>query len=206
MSGPMSRTSTGPRRARAARALLSATAFLLALTWAGGATAAPDEVRDARGALIGTVLTGEPDPSARAGAFQESLVWVAGAIDGVPVRLLVGESGPWDTKDLEPLRYESDDCTGAGLLAAGSDADAPRRALTFDTMVFWAQGTGESREVRSIGWPLRDDEPCTAEPVSARFCCARLVRPATVRVAPVDVVDLASLGFSPPFRVVDAER
>jgi hypothetical protein len=169
-------------------------------------TAAPDEVYDGRGTFVGTVLPDASDPSAHYGLEDGALLWVAHPIDGVSVRLLVGEEGPWDTKDLEPLRYESEDCTGSGLLAASTAPDEARPALTFDTMVFLPAGAARPLVVRSVGWPQRAGAACRAQQVSAQFCCARLARPETVSATPVAVVDLASLEFTAPFRVVAPGR
>jgi hypothetical protein len=192
-----------------ARSALVATVLCAATLWPAdgrAAPASPDEVYDGRGTLVGTVLPDASDPSARYGLDAGELIWVAHTVDGVPVRMLVGPDGPWDTKDLEPLRYASEDCTGNGLLAAATAPDEPRPALTFDTMVFLPAGAARPLVVRSVGWPQRAGAACSAEQVSPLFCCARLARPETVSATPVAVVDLASLELSPPFRVVAPGR
>src|SRR5215813_9867532 len=69
-------------------------------------------VRDMSGAVIGMVL-GPASADDASDPIDEPLLWIAHPVPGADVRLLIGESGPWDTKGLEPLLYESDDCTGA---------------------------------------------------------------------------------------------
>ena len=180
-------------------------ASLLELS-APGVRAADETVYDRAGAVVGIVLPSSADPSPRYGLSADSLLWMLLPIQGVPVRFLIGENGPWDTKDLEPLRYESEDCTGSALLAASDDQNEPRHAMIFDTMVFWATAAAGDHVVRSVGWPLRDGDACTAEQVSPTFCCRRLQKPETARTAPVEVTDLASLRLSPPFRLAGASR
>jgi len=191
-------------RSTFAALLLGATLLTPVAQQAAAAPAA--DVYDGRGTLIGSVLPDAADPSAGFGLSDGSLLWIASPVDGVSVRLLVDESGPWDTRDLEPLRYESADCTGTAVLAAPRDAKDPQPAVVFDTMVFLPAGTVQPHVVRSTGWPLRDGAACSAEQVSPHFCCARLARPETVNASPVVAIDLTSLALSPPLRVVSTRR
>lgn len=192
------------------RSILAALAFLLMAALvtrpAPHARASDDTVYDRAGSVVGTVLPNAADPSEVYGLTPDSLLWILLPIEGVPVRLLIGENGPWDTKDLEPLRYESADCTGNALLAASDDKNGPRHAMVFDTMIFWATDAADNHTVHSIGWPLRDGEDCSAERVSPTFCCERLQKPETLRASPVAGTDLASLRLSPPFRIAAANR
>lgn len=164
-------------------------------------------VIDSQGAVVGTVLGEASDPDANLGPVTEGegLLWVAHPIPGADVRLLVGESGPWDTKGLEPLLYESEDCTGTPLLEAPADADGVRRAVVFATDVFWPDGPGASRVIHSRATLVRDQDDCAATPVAPQVCCTRLANGETRTVAPVTGVALASLRLSPPFRI-DAPR
>lgn len=165
------------------------------------ATAGEVVMVDGHGNAIGTLIESAADPSSRYDLQPESLTWISMPIDGAPTRLLMGESGPWDTKDLEPLRYENADCTGDALIVEPDTKDSLRPAAIFDTMVFLPAAAAQDRVVRSEGWPQRDGDACDADEVSARFCCAPLARPRTVQAAPVTVIDIASLGFTSPFRV-----
>ena len=178
--------------------------FLLGLAGLGSALA-PDHGRaaqnelvvvDGTGAVIGPVVPG-PDDNAQ-------LLWVVHPIAGVPVKLLVSENGPWDTKTRQPLLYESTDCSGTATIDVPGDPQAARDAVIFATVVFWPEGVGTDRTIRSAAWLVRNPEDCTAALVADTVCCAALPKPQVLRTAPASGVALASLSLSTPFRVEPA--
>lgn len=153
-------------------------------------------VVDGAGTVIGPVVPGPVDGP---------LLWVVHPVGGVPVKLLVGENGPWDTKAREPLLYESTDCSGPALLDVPGDPDAVREAVIFATDVYWPRGEGSERTIRSAAWLVRDDEPCSAALVASHLCCAALPQPQRTTVAPAADTSVAGLRLSAPFHVEPAQ-
>jgi hypothetical protein len=161
------------------------------------AVAAPPElvVVDGTGTVIGPVV---PGPA------ESPLLWVAHTIEGVPVKLLLGENGPWDTKTRQPLLYESSDCSGTATIDVPKEPDAVRDAVIFGTEVFWPAGEGSDRSIRSAAWLVRNAEDCTAALVGPTLCCTALPKAQVIRTAPATGIALASLRLNVPFRVEQA--
>src|SRR5262245_2352066 len=88
------------------------------------------------------------------------------------ILLLVGDDALSEAKELVPLFYESDDCSGSALLDAPPEADGHAAAVIFDTGVFWPAGRGASRVIRSKGTLVRKSTDCTAVLVAPQLCCA----------------------------------
>ncbi|HZP39979.1 MAG TPA: hypothetical protein VFD84_00545 [Candidatus Binatia bacterium] len=164
------------------------------------ADGSPPVVRDALGETVGTYLGEATEVTSVYGA-SAPLVWVARPVPGTEVRLLVGEEGPWDTKSIEPLLYESEDCTGLPLLESPAKADEMRSAVIFGTDVFWPEQAGTGYVIRSAATLVRAASDCADTLVAAQVCCERLAKAETKLAAPVTGVSLASLRLSPPFRI-----
>lgn len=158
-------------------------------------------IRDALGTVVGPVLRQANEACARYGLGDASLLWVAAPVPGTMVRLLLAENGPWDTKDLAPLLFESDDCSGAPLMTEPVEADAVRDAVIFDTRVYWPEGAGEKRVIRSKASLVRNPEDCRASLVAPQVCCSGLGTGASRLTAPAVSLPLVELHLSPPFRV-----
>jgi len=153
-------------------------------------------VVDGAGAVVGPVVPGPEDGG--------TLVTVVHAINDVPVKLLVGDNGPWDTKTRQPLFYESTDCTGTALIDVPSDPAAPRDGVIFATEVYFPEGPGDQHTIRSAAWLVRNDDECTAANVGNNLCCAALPKAQTLTAAPASATALATLRLSVPFHVEQA--
>jgi len=129
------------------------------------------------------------------------MLWVARPIAGRSILLLVGDDALSDTKDLVPLFYESDDCSGSALLDAPPDADGNVAAVIFDTGVFWPTGRGASRVIRSKGTLVRESTDCTDVLVTPKLCCAAVEGGETRVTAPITGLQLADLHLRMPFRL-----
>jgi hypothetical protein len=73
--------------------------------------------------------------------------------------------------------------------------------VIFDTELYWADGPGARRVVRSRASLVRSPEDCGDALVAPKVCCATLAHGETVLAAPVTGDSLASIGLRPPFRV-----
>ena len=158
-------------------------------------------VRDAAGELVGTVVGRAVHAAATSGVAGEPMLWVARPIAGRSILLLVGDDALSDTKDLVPLFYESDDCSGSALLDAPPDADGNVAAVIFDTGVFWPTGRGASRVIRSKGTLVRESTDCTDVLVAPQLCCAAVEGGETRVTAPITGLQLADLHLRMPFRL-----
>jgi hypothetical protein len=181
--------------------LLATGALLLTMTTAIAAAPPRFVIRDANGVTVGPIVPEPPALSARFGDVNESLLWVVQAVGGTPVKVLVGENGPWDTKDLEPLLFESADCTGPALMDMPAHGGDARDAVVFETDVFWPDGGGTDRLIQSQALLVRDAADCDATLAGPDLCCSPLARGETRHTAPVTSATLASLRLSPPFHV-----
>ena len=132
------------QRMRSTRTVVAMVALLMTAHPAVAADTAGMVVRDAAGELVGTVVGRAVHAAATSGVAGEPMLWVARPIAGRSILLLVGDDALSDTKDLVPLFYESDDCSGSALLDAPPDADGNVAAVIFDTGVFWPTGRGAS--------------------------------------------------------------
>ena len=176
-------------------------AVLAVAVWTAPARAATTPtyvVRDALGSIVGPVVG---DASGLPGLSDDSLLWVSRPVAGTPLRLLVGENGPWDTKGLAPLLYESNDCSGTPLMETPATPTDARGALVFDTYVYWPEGPGAPHTIRSQATFVSTPDDCTAKIVAPRVCCSALGSASTRASAPVVSLPLANLQLSPPFRV-----
>jgi hypothetical protein len=189
--------------------VLASLGFVLSLSTAplvsiARASESAPVVRDQQGAVVGTVL-GEALDAVALGLGPESLIWMAYPVGSAAVRLLVSETGPFDTKGLEPLLYESADCSGAALIEAPKEPTDVRATVVFATDVFWADGPGAERVIRSRARLVRDPSECDDTPVAQQVCCTSLPRGETRLAAEVTGASLASLRLQPPFHVDGAE-
>lgn len=175
--------------------------LLAALASSPAKAGEPPVLRDSAGEVVGTVIGKASDAEAAMGIVEETLVWVAHPMPGVPVRLLVGENGPWDTKGVEPLLYESDDCSGVPLVDTPAEADQVRPAVIFGTEVFWGESAGAPRVIRSRATLVRDPDDCAADSVAPQVCCTAVESGETRTVAPVTGAALTSFRLQPPFRL-----
>src|SRR5262245_14102611 len=157
---------------RSTRTLVAMVALLMAAHPTVAADTAGVVVRDAAGEVVGTVVGRAVHGGATSGVSGEPMLWVARPIAGMSVLLLVGDDALADTKDLVPLFYESDDCSGSALLDARPYANGNVAAVIFDTGVFWPTGHGASRVIRSKGTLVRGSTDCTDVLVAPQLCCA----------------------------------
>jgi hypothetical protein len=158
-------------------------------------------VRDAAGEVVGTVVGRAVHAGATSGVSGETMLWVARPIAGMSILLLVGDDALSDTKDLVPLFYESDDCSGSPLLDAPPDTDGNVAAVIFDTGVFWPTGRGASRVIRSKGTLVRESTDCTDVLVAPQLCCAAVEGGETRFTASITGLQLADLHLRMPFRL-----
>lgn len=189
------------RRMRCARTSIALIAFVLAAAPTLAADTPALVVLDAAGEMVGTVVGQAVRTQSTSGASGDALLWIARPIDGISTLLLVGQSAFSDTKNLVPLLYEGDDCTGPALLDAPPGVDGYAAAVIFDTGVFWPAGFGVSRLVRSKATLVRDPKDCTDLLVSPQLCCAKLAGGETRLTAPVTGVPMADLHLRIPFRL-----
>jgi hypothetical protein len=157
-------------------------------------------VRDAGGSTLGPVVRDATEANARYGLADASLVWLAMPVAGSNVRLLVGSDGPWDTKGITPLLFESDDCSGAPLMSQVDDA-ALRDAIVFDIRIYWPEGPGERHVIHSRASLVREPEECGAALTSPQVCCTPLAAGTIHVAAPAVSLPLVDLRLTPPLRV-----
>src|SRR5262245_32451856 len=157
---------------RSSRTLLAMVTLLMAAHPTVAADVAGLVVRDAAGELVGTVVGPAVQAATTSRLSGEPMLWVARPIAETSILLLVGDHALSDTKDLVPLFYESDDCSGSALLDAPPDADGNAAAVIFDTGVFWPRGRGASRVIRSKGTLVRESRGCADVVVAPQLGCA----------------------------------
>jgi hypothetical protein len=189
------------QRMRSTRTLVAMVTLLMAAHPTVAADTAGVVVRDAAGEVVGTVVGRAVHAAASSGLSGETMLWVARSIAGMPILLLVGDDALSDTKDLVPLFYESDDCSGSALLDAPAEVDGHAAAVIFDTGVFWPTGRGASRVIRSKGTLVRESTDCTDVLVAPQLCCAAVEGGETRFTAPITGLQLADLHLRMPFRL-----
>jgi hypothetical protein len=189
------------QRMRSTRTLVAMVTLLMAAHPTVAADTAGVVVRDAAGEVVGTVVGRAVHAAASSGLSGETMLWVARPIAGMPILLLVGDDALSDTKDLVPLFYESDDCSGSALLDAPAEVDGHAAAVIFDTGVFWPTGRGASRVIRSKGTLVRESTDCTDVLVAPQLCCAAVEGGETRFTAPITGLQLADLHLRMPFRL-----
>jgi len=186
---------------RSTRTLVAMIALLIAAHPTVAADTAGMVVRDAAGELVGAVVGQAARAAATSGVSGEPMLWVARPIAGMSILLLVGNDALSDTKDLVPLFYESDDCSGSALLDAPPDAEGNVAAVIFDTGVFWPTGPGASRVIRSKGTLVRESTDCTDVLVAPQLCCAAVAGGETRFTASITGLLLTDLHLRMPFRL-----
>ena len=186
---------------RSIRTLVAMATLLLAAHPIVAADTAQLVVRDAAGEVVGTVVGRAVHGATTSGLSGEPMLWVARPIDGMPVLLLVGDHALSDTKDLVPLLYESDDCSGAALLDAPTEADGTVAAVIFDTGVFWPTGRGASRVIRSKATLVRESTDCTDVLVAPQLCCSAVEGGEKRFTASITGLQLADLHLRMPLRL-----
>jgi|SRR5262245_5619703 len=148
-------------------------------------------VRDPAGTvsapLVQLPFDGEPD--------DPSLVWAVFLLKGALARFLVGDSGLRDTNHLQPLLYEGSGCGGVPLIAAPSEPGI-LDPVVFASTVYWPEGLGTRRMVRSEGWLVREPDQCDATLLPGNVCCVNLRTPQAQVAAPAAAIVLTSLGLS----------
>jgi hypothetical protein len=128
-----------------------------------------------------------------ASSDDPSLVWVVLPIRAAPVRFLVGATGVRDTNHLQPLLYESRDCGGAPLIAAPSEPGGILDPIVLAGTVYWSEGVGTPRTVRSEGWLVLDPDQCEATLLPGDLCCVNLRTPDARVATPAAAIGLTSL-------------
>ena len=176
--------------------------LLFVLAPVGSATEQPTMiVRDADGHLVGTVLAQTIDLAVREGLTDRAPLWVARKIGGAWIFILVGKNAVWATKDVSPLLYLNDDCSGTPLLETARTRDEVRSTVVFDTQVYWPSGPGAERVIRSRGTLTKDPAQCDGRMVTGELCCTTYVADETRFTAEAVEVALADLNLHPPFRL-----
>src|SRR5262245_44782096 len=128
-------------------------------------------VRDANGKLVGTVLAQTAELAATQGLTDRFPLWVARKIPGSWIFLPVTKGAVRTTKDLTPFLYENDTCTGPPLLDAPRTDDEVRATVLFDTQVYWSEGAGSERIIRSRGFLTANPEQCNGTVYDGNLCC-----------------------------------
>jgi hypothetical protein len=177
-------------------------ALLVLLAPLGSAADAPTMiVRDARGQIVGTVLTQTIDQAVREGLTDRVPLWVARRVRGAWIFIAVGKNAIWETKDLTSFLYVNDTCRGTPLLETARTRDEVRSTVVFDTQVYWPPGPGAERVIRSRGTLTKDPARCDGVMVNSQLCCTSHAADETRFAAEAVSVALAAFDFHPPFRL-----
>src|SRR5262245_21134045 len=158
-------------------------------------------VRDAADEVVGTVVGRAVHAATTSGLAGETMLWVARPIAGMSILLLVGDDALSETKELVPLFYESDDCSGSALLDAPPEADGMRRQSSSTRA---SSGRPDAERAVSSG----PREPSSGSRQTAPLCWSRRSSAArqweggeTRVTAPITGLQLADLHLRIPFRL-----
>lgn len=148
-------------------------------------------VKDANGAQVGPVMS-----------LTDERAVVLRRIGSATVQLMVNRSG-FEEYGVVQLHYESDNCTGVMLLYESSFVPF---ASTHSGKAYFGFGGAAPRVVASVGQFHHTASTCTGAGKSfipPDFCCLHdeVNYPYSAVLAPAIVIDLATLGLVPPFRV-----
>jgi hypothetical protein len=146
---------------------------------------APFKVVDANGKTMGVFTT-----------FIQPAVLV-----GLPgldqfIRVFVGPDGYVNVESFPQIYYESSDCTGTGYKSNSYEYGPVPEAIVAGAAAFYE--TGPTTTITAASF----EQTCTSDPPNTPrgSCCSTI---STTRIAaPTAAVPLATLGFTPPFRLV----
>ncbi len=163
----------------------------------GGPPGAPGGlvVQDSRGYVVGPVLS--------AGGFAPVVVVVhaAGTLLAIaisPTRFISGPSAQ--------VYWESTDCTGTPLMltGAGSDAALIKPTVVAGQTAYYPSGVPVVHLRKSIAYPVESANDCAMPGIFLLpgICCQPLLPGDQIALADASTLNLAHLGFLPPFSVV----
>jgi hypothetical protein len=141
-------------------------------------------VKDANGALVGTGSAG----------FGDGAVPIVIRVNGAPIALSVLAQG---FEEYLNLFYAAPGCTGPPLLLVEAGYLMPVGSA-FQGKLYYATGPAGDHTIASSEFVAR---VCNGTTTARGTCCHNNSNPAVQEAATAATVDLASLGFVPPFHV-----